>query len=171
MTSTLRIICVCSGNICRSPMAAALLKEKLKDLDRPAVIISAGTLGLSGHPAAIHAQAAVRAVGCDLGGHRSQGASIGLLRMADHIVIMSTRHEDAILAQDPSLEARLVRLWLYDSETRHETGIPDPVGQDLAAFVGCRDLIDRCLNRWLDELHGTDIGQDNASSAQTIKED
>lgn len=132
-------------------MAAVLLEQKLEKRKTPAVIISAGTLGLTGHQAAVHARAAVQALGLSLEGHRSQGISLGLLRMADDLVIMSTRHEAAILGLDPALEERLVRLWHYDDETREGSGIPDPVGQDLAAFIACRDLLDRCLDAWIDE--------------------
>jgi protein-tyrosine phosphatase len=156
VNQTARIICICSGNICRSPMAAVLLKEKLQARNQAAVIISAGTLGLTGHRAADHARTAVAELGLSLEGHRSQGISLGLLRMADQLVIMSTRHEQAILALDPALEGRIVRLWHYDALTRDGDSIPDPVGQDLETFRECRELLDRSLEAWLDERYGCD---------------
>lgn len=169
MTSTARIISICSGNICRSPIAAVLLERKLEERKAPSVIISAGTLGLTGHQAAVHARAAVQALGLSLEGHRSQGISLPLLRMADHLLIMSTRHETAILSLDPALEERLVRLWHYDDETREGSGIPDPVGQDLLAFIACRDLLDRCLDAWIEERF--EAPAQTTSSSEHMTED
>ncbi|RAL23626.1 protein tyrosine phosphatase [Lujinxingia litoralis] len=146
---TRRIICICTGNICRSPMAAALLRAKL---GQQAVVISAGTLGLQGRPAAPFAQLAVEPFGASLDDHRSQGISVPLMRMADHVIVMSPRHSRHVLGLAPELQARLVELWNFDPERQTDGGIPDPVGQSREAFEHCCALIDRCLTTWLDTL-------------------
>ena len=46
----MKLLFVCSGNICRSPMAEALAKRELERRDFPAVVTSAGTLGIFGEP-------------------------------------------------------------------------------------------------------------------------
>ena len=56
--TTIRSICICSGNICRSPMALALLREKYRRRQIPAVVISAGTLNIQGRRAADFARGA-----------------------------------------------------------------------------------------------------------------
>lgn len=151
MSHTLRLAFVCSGNICRSPMAAVIAQHMLEERERAAVVISAGTLNLTGRPAARNARAAVAELGLDLSSHRSQGADARLLRFADHIVVMAPRHERALLRQDPSLSARIVRLWEHHPELELEQ-IDDPVGQDLEAFRACRDVIQASLESWLDEV-------------------
>src|SRR5881396_718122 len=95
--STKRIVFVCSGTICRSPMAEAIARKLLADAKIPAMVISAGTLGINSNPAATHAVTAVQELGIDLSGHRSQGVTLQLLRMADHVLVMSPEHEDVIL--------------------------------------------------------------------------
>lgn len=148
--TTRRIICVCTGNICRSPMAAALLRVKLQ---QRAVVISAGTLGLVGRPAAQFAQMAVERFGASLDDHRSQGVSLPLMRMADHILVMSPRHSRHLLQLAPELQSRLVEIWRFDPEQQVETGIPDPVGQNREVFEHCCEVIARCVDAWIDTLN------------------
>jgi protein-tyrosine-phosphatase len=150
MSSTLRIAFVCSGNICRSPMATALAPPLLEEAGLSYRIISGGTLGIQGRRAASHARAAIAELDLDLESHRSQGANPALLRHADHIVVMAPRHERKLRASDASLAHKIVRLWEYADEDLDK--IPDPVGHDLETFRASRDLIQACLRRWIDTL-------------------
>lgn len=154
MSQTQRVAFVCSGNICRSPMAAVIARQLFEERDQPAAIISVGTLDLVGKPAAAHARAAVAEIGLDLEGHRSQPATPSLLRFADHIVVMAPRHVTELRARDPRLMSQIVRLWEHYSEEAEGaplTQIEDPVGQDLGSFRRCRDIIQACLTRWVDD--------------------
>jgi protein-tyrosine phosphatase len=144
-----RILFVCSGNICRSPMAALLARRQLERAGVPAVVISGGTLGIQGTPAASFAVQALQEVGLDLSDHRSQGVPLALARVADSIVVMSPEHAEALLERDPSLGPRIVRLWEYADPPGSLEEIADPVGLDLAAFVECRQRMEQCLARWL----------------------
>lgn len=148
----LKIATICSGNICRSPMAAVLLEHKLKQRERSAMIISAGTLNIIGRSAAIHAREAVAAHGLSLESHRSQGINNKLVTFADHVIIMAPHHGVELLKLYPKLEPKLVGLWRYAPEETPGwplTEIADPVGQSLAQFLSCRDLIDQCLDAWI----------------------
>lgn len=147
-----RIVFVCSGNICRSPMAAGIGRAKLEAAEIPHVIISAGTLNIQGQPASKNAIEAARLAGVDITGHRSQGASTHLLRLSDHIVVMSPGHEDAILRAAPELAPKIVRLWEYAEPIGSESEIFDPVGLDLDKFIVCRELIDRAMDAWIRRL-------------------
>ncbi len=154
---TLRIICVCSGNICRSPMAVAILRERLATADRPAMVISGGTLNIQGRRAADFARSAIKELGEDYGRHieehRSQGISAAMLGMADYIVVMSPRHAAAVLKLAPHVARRIVALWEYAPESAGDLShIPDPVGQGAEGFRASRNLIDACLTRWMEGL-------------------
>lgn len=148
--ATLRLAFICTGNICRSPMAAALAGDLLKQRERPAVIISAGTLNLVGKPADRHAIAALEEIGISLDGHRSQGVNNPLVRMADHLIVMAPRHATELIKAHPALKPKIVRLWQHHPTVIEQ--IDDPIGQDLDAFRECRDVITRCLNGWIDTL-------------------
>ncbi len=146
------VVFVCSGNICRSPMAEViggkLLAELLADSDLECAVESAGTLGIESHPAARNAQDAVLEIGLDLSDHESQGISFRILHHATAFVVMSPEHESALLHNAPDDEARIVRLWEFTDEPGRLDEIRDPVGQDSDAFRRCRDEIVECLQNW-----------------------
>lgn len=147
-----RIVMVCSGNICRSPMAQVMAERLLAEAKKDALVISAGTLGIQGQPAAEGAIRAIEAWGATLEHHRSQGVSKPLMTAADHIVVMSPSHEGFLLKRDPNLVDKIVRLWRYGQPAGRLEEIADPVGLDDAAFVRCREDLEQCLRAWIATL-------------------
>jgi len=147
---TLRIVFVCSGNICRSPIAAGFARDKLARRGIPAAVLSCGTLGIVGQPAALQGQAAMREIGIDISEHYSQGVQPAMLELADWVVVMGPNHEAVLLDRLPGIADKLVRMWEYADEAIPH--IADPVGKDVAAFRTCRDLLDRCMENWIDSL-------------------
>lgn len=147
-----RIVFVCSGNICRSPMAAALAEKMLAEARIDAVVISAGTLGIQNTPAATNAILALQELGIPLEHHRSQGISLALLRASDHIVVMSPHHAEEILQRDPKLASKIRRLWEHAEPAGRLAEIADPVGLDLESFVECRVDLEQCLRNWIKRL-------------------
>ena len=169
MNETRRIICICSGNICRSPMAVALLRQKLSRRAIAAVVISAGTLGIQGRRASPFARAAVVERDPDLAAiideHRSQGLSRGMVEMADHLLVMAPRHEQFIRRMRlPAASRRIVRLWEHARGNPPLGKIPDPVGRDADVFRHCCQLIDSGLDHWLDEA----FPQNDSTSEQEV---
>ena len=159
MKATHRVICICSGNICRSPMAVALLREELAVREIPAVVISAGTLGIQGRRAADFARQVISEKGSrwsrHIEEHRSQGISSGLLQLAEHLIIMDRSHYAYLEQEAPSLLSRVVPIWEFSGVTPPLNGIADPIGKDAEAFRSCRDLLEEALIRWVDQTFGT----------------
>lgn len=144
------MVFVCSGNICRSPIAAGFARHKTAERGLSAAVLSCGTLGIVGQPAAQFGQMVMEEIDIDISDHYSQGVQAGVLDVADHIVVMSPRHEAFLVAHVPESSPKIVRMWEFADVEIHQ--IADPVGQDLDAFRACRDLLDRCLDNWLDSL-------------------
>ncbi|MEC7922053.1 MAG: hypothetical protein VX496_01520, partial [Planctomycetota bacterium] len=103
-------IFICSGNICRSPMAEVLLRERIEKRSLDLETASAGTLGIEDHAANPDAVTAAAELALDLQDHRSRGISHELLEDAFAIVLMGPEHESAILSHHPGFEDSLVRL-------------------------------------------------------------
>lgn len=136
---------VCSGNICRSPLAAVIAKEMLNTKNIPAAVISAGTLQINGEPAARNSQTIATERGLDLSHHRSQAISKGFVQICDYVVCMSPKHAEKVKML--SRDANIVRLWEYlDLEE-----IEDPVGKPIANFRECAEIIDNALKLWIDK--------------------
>ncbi|MGM0555615.1 MAG: hypothetical protein ACQEVA_04465 [Myxococcota bacterium] len=146
------MIFICSGNICRSPMAEVMAQQMFAERGLSGMAISMGTLGIHGRPAANNSIRAVDEIGIDLDGHRSQGVQAGMLELADRLVVMEPKHARSILDVDTAFAEKIVRLWEYVDEDLD--GIPDPVGKDIEAFRVARDRIKDGLESWLDEIAG-----------------
>lgn len=123
----LRLLCVCTGNTCRSPMLAALLGEILGRNGIQAVVESAGTGAFAGDAASHGAVAAMARRGIDLSGHRSRPLSTLDLGRYDHLFAVSSRHAAFIRAQ--GVPAARITVVAAD-----RGGIPDPWGGDDAVY-------------------------------------
>lgn len=143
-----KLLFVCSGNICRSPMAQVIAADQLARAGRPGIVLSAGTLGIHGQPAAAHAIAAVAELGLSLEHHRSQGVSALLVRNATDVFVMAPAHAAHVERLDPSVAPRLRPMWRYTGDA-DATEIADPVGLDLPVFRACRDVLVNAIGAWL----------------------
>ena len=147
-----QVIFICSGNICRSPMAEMLLRERIEKRSLDLETSSAGTLGIEDHAANPDAVTAAAEVALDLQDHRSRGISHELLEDAFAIVLMGPEHESALLSRHPGFEDSLVRLWEYCPAGRDAGEIEDPLGRGLAEFRRIRDVIREALDHWLSSI-------------------
>lgn len=141
------VLLVCSGNTCRSPMAAALLRAALaKEGGRLAAlrVESRGTSAIPGQPASPNAVRALRAIGLGLADHASRPLAQADLDRAAAVLVMGSGHLRALrdgADRLPELTA-LLRGHLTEGEGRE---IPDPFGGDLAEYEACRDSIIEAL--------------------------
>jgi len=126
-----RVLLVCSGNTCRSPMAAALLREYWKR-EQPGwelTVDSAGTGAFPGLPATSHAVAAMQERGIDLTGHRSQ--PVLTLDGYDLVLTMTRAHRDALRSRFPEAAGRVFTLGEYAGG---DADLPDPFGGSLEQY-------------------------------------
>lgn len=143
-----RAIFICSGNICRSPMAAFLFQHACKQAGHSVAVLSMGTLNITGRSAHPHAIEALAPWHIDLTPHRSQGVSLGILAHADVIVAMAAKHRRSIVSASPQLASKIRLMSEFDPERGTPVDIDDPVDGTLEDFIVCRDRLWRCIQHW-----------------------
>jgi protein-tyrosine phosphatase len=139
------ILIVCSGNICRSPIAEALLRHRL---DGRTPVASAGITALVGHPADPIAVELCREAGLDITGHRAQQATAPLLNDHDLILTLSQDHSDWIHRFHPQLRGRTHKLLRW----RDNEDVIDPYRQPRAVFERAYEDIDAGVADWVSRL-------------------
>jgi protein-tyrosine phosphatase len=136
-----RVLFVCTGNLCRSPMAAALLRHRLGDA---VVADSVGLLAPEGSPIDPRAETALAARGISAGPHAARRPTLADIEHADFVLAMEKRQIAALCALMPRARGRTFLLGKWHDDTE----IPDPYGRDADAFDECCRLIDDAVGRW-----------------------
>lgn len=153
----MEILLVCSGNTCRSPLAAAMLRERLAS--EPSLqhlaVNSAGTSAWDGAPASEGSYLVALERGLDLSGHRARMLTVALVEQADHILAMSDAHVERIHALGGGTKA--VSLARFAGEPDGLTEVPDPYGGEVGDYRATADLLDRLLERVVARLR-TEVG-------------
>ena len=127
-----RVLVLCTGNICRSPMAEAMLRARLAARGVPAEVSSAGT-ATEGEPASDEVLELLRARGLDGSSHRSRRLDADRLADADLVVAMARLHvRDAALV-DPGAFGRTFTL--KELVRRGEEAGARAPDEDLAAWL------------------------------------
>ena len=146
------ILIICTGNICRSPMAEGLLYHMLPDTLKGTVVVrSAGTNAYDGLEAEPFAVRALLDRGIDISSHRSRVIDDIMLADADLILTMEQMHREYVRQLLPS-GAGHVHL-LSDFEPQQEgQEVPDPYGGSLETYKCCARTIATYLEWVVDHL-------------------
>jgi protein-tyrosine phosphatase len=147
----MKILMVCLGNICRSPMAEGILSHKATSLHLPVTVDSAGTgnyhVGESPDDRAI---ATAGKFGVDISGQQARQFTVEDFDRFDHIFVMDTSNRRNVLQlaerEEHRAKVRLMMDVLYPNE---EMEVPDPWFGGQEGFVRVFEMLDTACDRFL----------------------
>lgn len=154
----MKIIFICTGNTCRSPMAQALMEKKCfgrSDIE----ISSCGLCAFSGDSATMESIEVMKSYGIDLSSHRARPFSKYMAEEYDIFCVMTQSHALALSQIIP--EEKIVILG---------GGIPDPYGMGLQAYIDCASSIDSSLDTFLARYDKAEISPMSEADIEEIAE-
>jgi glycine hydroxymethyltransferase len=139
------VLFVCTGNICRSPIAEGLFRALVgnrKDIE----IASAGVHAIRGQPPSEHAIDVCAEAGVDIRGLRSQPLTISLVERATHIFAMTGAHVETIQMLFPMAADKTFLLREFEEAgSTSWRDVPDPIGLGRDVYNDCAETIKNAL--------------------------
>lgn len=153
MSDKYTIMFVCSGNTCRSPMAAGAL-QVLLEKQRPGKfeIISSGTGAATGFPATEKAIEASKIWNSDISGHQSTPITDQLINNSDLILAMTPTHLRELMRIKPDAKSKYYLLKNYPDSNPDGEGVEDPIGMPLDYYKETFLEIGEEIGRFLGEI-------------------
>jgi protein-tyrosine phosphatase len=139
-----RLLVICEGNICRSPMAMGLFAAALPTIE----VVSAGLNALVGMAADPAAVSLMRARGLDISEHRAIQLNRELCARADLVLAMSTEQRKEVERRYPTSHGRVFRIGEFSGYD-----VPDPYRQSRAAFEQSLKVIDESALPWMHRIN------------------
>ncbi len=145
------ILMVCTGNLCRSPMAMGLLRQRLAEegLDDRYQVRSAGVWAVEGRPASENAVTVMAERDVDIGDHIARSITAADVAEAELILVMSREHAQMIRNTWPQYDWKIHRL---SEMAGKRQDVRDPYGSPIEEYRDCADVLEDYIEQGFDRI-------------------
>jgi len=142
------IVFICTGNICRSPMAEGLLRARWKECGYDGLIVSSmGIHGLDHQEASSLAREICSEHTIDISSHRSRRLDLSELESSDLVLSMEKIHREFLKLFFPRLDDKSSLLGAWPDESGRKSDIRDPMGKSKKVYLQVFNIISGHIDR------------------------
>lgn len=147
-----KIMFICTGNICRSAMADALMKKMAKDKNKEIDVYSCGIFAQDGDMPTYNAVEAMKEYNVELKNHRATNIRNSKIEDMDIILCATVSHKNNVISMYPELTNKIYTIKEYAGFDKNDLDIPDPWGYDIETYRFCASTINKCLERIINKI-------------------
>ncbi|MDF1862080.1 MAG: low molecular weight protein arginine phosphatase [Verrucomicrobiales bacterium] len=141
-----RVLFICTGNVCRSPMAEGFLREMAKEAGSEIEVGSAGLGAMDEMPPSTNSVMAMEEEGIDISRQRSRMLTPEMVEEYTHIFGLGEGHIETIRAYFPEAQEKTFVLREFIADQGLDLNVPDPIGGDLEEYRLTRNLIKEAMD-------------------------
>ena len=143
----MKIMFICTGNICRSAMAHKMLEKKAKEENKNIEVYSSGIYAQNGDIPTYEAIQVMKEYGIDLSNHRATNIRNSNIENMDVILCATTAHKNNVIAMYPKLREKVYTIKEYAGYPKNDIDIKDPWGYGIEVYKKCAKELERCINK------------------------
>lgn len=155
----MKVLFLCTGNTCRSPLAEGIMKKRAEEKELPIIAESAGLAASCGDEVSEGSVLAARKYGVDISHHRSRPFSLYMTDEYDLFVVMSEYHKLALMKYIPENKIYVL-----------SGGVSDPYGGDAAIYEACAENISTGIDELLEMLAEVKIHSMTRDDIDSVEE-
>jgi len=140
-----RVLFICTGNICRSPMAEGYLRAMAAEQGVDVEVLSAGLSTYDGTPPSENSVVAMKEEGVDISDQLSQRLTPALVEESTHLFGLGRSHAEALRSYFPEAAEKIFVLREFVADEGLDIDVPDPIGGDLEEYRVARNLIKEAM--------------------------
>lgn len=144
----MKIMFICTGNICRSAMAEGMMRKLVQEQNKEAEVYSCGIYAETGDYATYNAVEAASKYDADISNHRATNIRDSKIEEMDVILCATISHKQSVLYLYPELEGKVFTIKEYAKLDKNGQymDIKDPWGYDMDVYENCAKEIKECLD-------------------------
>lgn len=148
----MKIMFICTGNICRSAMAHKMLEKKAKEENKDIEVYSCGVFAEDGDVPTYEGIDVMREYGIDLSIHRATNIRNSNIKDMDVILCATNSHKNNVISMYPELKEKVYTMKEYAGYDKKDIDIKDPWGYGIATYRMRAAEIEDCINKYIEKL-------------------
>ena len=148
----MKIMFICTGNICRSAMAHKMLEKEAKKQNKNVEVYSCGIWAEDGNIPTYEGIKTMKDYGIDLTTHRATNIRNSNIEQMDVILCATNNHKNSVIAMYPELQNKVYTMKEYAGYPSYDLDIKDPWGYGLDIYKNCAKEIENCIANILKKI-------------------